>query len=81
MSCSIQGQRVAVEGHRLIAPWSERVRYGMMKNGYHGGLTPQEMVVPIVVLSGTDKSPAGLARTAGGHAGLVGRARANRTCG
>ena len=55
----IQGPRVAVEGHRLIAPWSERVRYGMMKNGYHGGLTPQEMVVPIVVLSGTDKSPTG----------------------
>jgi hypothetical protein len=55
----IEGQRVAVEGHRLIAPWSERVRYGVMKNGYHGGLTPQEMVVPIVVLSSTDKFPAG----------------------
>jgi hypothetical protein len=55
----IQGQRVAVEGHRLIAPWSERVRYGVMKNGYHGGLTPQEMVVPIVVLSSSDKFPVG----------------------
>lgn len=55
----IQGQRVAVEGHRLIAPWSERVRYGMAKNGYHGGLTPQEMVVPIVVLASGDKFPAG----------------------
>ncbi len=55
----IQGPRVAVEGHRLIAPWTERVRYSMMKNGYHGGLTPQEMVVPIVVLSSTDKPPAG----------------------
>ena len=71
----IQGQRVAVEGHRLIAPWSERVRYGMMKNGYHGGLTPQEMVVPIVVLSSSDKFPAGLARAARRHAGLVGRSR------
>ena len=68
----IQGRGCAVEGHRLIAPWSERVRYGMMKNGYHGGLTPQEMVVPIVVLSSSDKFPAGLARAAGGHAGLVG---------
>lgn len=48
-----------VEGHRLIAPWSERVRYGSMKNGYHGGLSPQEMVVPIAVLSSTDSSPAG----------------------
>ena len=60
----IQGQRVAVEGHRLIAPWSERVRYGMMKNGYHGGLTPQEMVVPIVVLSSSDKFPGRLAGAA-----------------
>ena len=56
----IQGPRVAVEGHRLIAPWSERVRYGMMKNGYHGGLTPQEMVVPIIVLK--HKFPTGSAR-------------------
>jgi hypothetical protein len=55
----VEGPRVAVEGRRLIAPWSERVRYGAMKNGYHGGLTPQEMVVPIVVLSGIDKFPAG----------------------
>ena len=25
------------DGGRLLAPWSERVRFGMMKNGYHGG--------------------------------------------
>lgn len=55
----VQGQRVLVEGHRLIAPWSERVRYGSMKNGYHGGLSPQEMAVPIAGLSSTDSSPAG----------------------
>jgi hypothetical protein len=55
----VQGQRVLVEGHRLIAPWSERVRYGSMKNGYHGGLSPQEMVVPIAVLSSIDSLPAG----------------------
>lgn len=54
----VQGQRVLVEGHRMIAPWSERVRYGSMKNGYHGGLSPQEMVVPIAVLSSTDRFPA-----------------------
>jgi len=50
----VEGPRVLTQGHRLIAPWSERVRYGIKKNGYHGGLTPQEMVVPIVVLSSTD---------------------------
>lgn len=55
----VQGQRVLVEGHQMIAPWSERVRYGSMKNGYHGGLSPQEMVVPIAVLSSTDRFPAG----------------------
>ena len=75
----IQGQRVAVEGHRLIAPWSERVRYGMMKNGYHGGVTPQEMVVPIVVLSKYRQVSGGLARAAGGHARLVGRYRREGT--
>lgn len=48
----VQGERVvAGEQHTLIAPWSETLRYGMKKNGYHGGLNPQEMVVPVAVLS------------------------------
>lgn len=55
----VEGSRVLVDGQRLIAPWSERTRYGMKKNGYHGGLTPQEMVVPITVLSSTDDFPQG----------------------
>lgn len=55
----VEGSRVMTKGHRLIAPWSERVRYGIKKNGYHGGLTPQEMIVPIVVLSSTDDFPSG----------------------
>lgn len=53
----VAGSRVVPDGHELIAPWSEKVRYGIKKNGYHGGLTPQEMVVPIVVLSSTDDLP------------------------
>ena len=53
----VEGSRVLTPGHRLVAPWSERVRYGVKKNGYHGGLTPQEMVVPIAVLSSTDDLP------------------------
>lgn len=58
----IQGPRVLLsEGHRLIAPWTERVRYGMKKNGYHGGLTPQEMVIPITVLAAGDIRLAGWA--------------------
>ena len=59
---SVQGPRVLLaEGHRLIAPWSERVRYGAKKNGYHGGLTPQEMVIPITVLAAGDIRLAGWA--------------------
>jgi hypothetical protein len=52
---AVGGSRVLLaEGHRLIAPWTERVRYGARKNGYHGGLTPQEMVIPITVLAAGD---------------------------
>jgi hypothetical protein len=51
----VHGPRVLLaEGHRLIAPWNERIRYGARKNGYHGGLTPQEMLIPIAVLAATE---------------------------
>lgn len=47
----VAGSRViGPSGNRLIAPWSEAVRYGMKKYGYHGGLTPQECIIPLVVL-------------------------------
>lgn len=56
----IEGRRVMLtEGKSLIAPWSEKVRYGPKKNGYHGGITPQEMVVPVAVLSSSDSEPEG----------------------
>ncbi len=55
----VKGQRVLSDKHELIAPWSERIRYGIKKNGYHGGLTPQEMVTPIVVLASTEDLPKG----------------------
>jgi len=51
----LSGRRVVMPGSKtLIAPWSENVRYGAKKYGYHGGANPQEMVTPIVVLSPTD---------------------------
>lgn len=34
----------------MIVPWSERLRYGSKKNGYHGGASPQEMLIPISLL-------------------------------
>lgn len=48
----VHGSRVVVPpGGRLIAPWSERIRYGVKKNGYHGGVSPQEVVVPLGVFT------------------------------
>jgi hypothetical protein len=56
----VSGSRVVIpESKTLIAPWTEKVRYSVKKNGYHGGLTPQEMVVPIAVLCATDAYPSG----------------------
>lgn len=56
----IQGTRVLLpESHRLIAPWTERVYYGLKKNGYHGGISPQEMVIPIAVLRADNSLPKG----------------------
>lgn len=58
----IEGPRVpAAYGGRVVVPWSERVRYGQKKNGYHGGATPQEMVVPLSVWVATEERPAGWA--------------------
>ena len=47
----LQGPRVVAEGRRLLAPWSERVRFGIKKNGYHGGATLQEVVLPFGVFA------------------------------
>lgn len=56
----LSGSRVVIpESKTLIAPWSEKVRYGIKKNGYHGGVNPQEMVVPIAVLCASETYPAG----------------------
>ncbi|MEB3288486.1 MAG: BREX-2 system phosphatase PglZ [Leptolyngbya sp.] len=49
---ALQGQRVVIPpSHQIIAPWSEQLRYKPKKTGYHGGINPQEMIVPVVVLS------------------------------
>ena len=47
----LQGPRVVTEDRCLLAPWSERVRFGMKKNGYHGGATLQEVVLPFGVFA------------------------------
>src|SRR5262249_36770268 len=59
----VRGPRVLLaEGHRLIAPWSERIRYGARKNGYHGGLTPQDGLHPPSGPASAQRRPPGRAR-------------------
>lgn len=55
----VKGDRVVIPASKtLIAPWTERLRYITHKNnGYHGGLNPQEMVIPIAVLCSTPSFP------------------------
>lgn len=54
------GPRVrAVIGADIIAPCTERLRYGAKRNGYHGGATPQEVTVPMAVLTLSDEVRAG----------------------
>lgn len=56
----VSGSRVVLpSSNALIAPWTERIRYRAKNNGYHGGLSPQEMVVPIAVLGSSTIYPAG----------------------
>jgi hypothetical protein len=57
----IEGPRVmAVTGmSRVITPWSEAVRYTRKKAGYHGGATPQEVVIPLAVLAPWDHDMSG----------------------
>ena len=51
----LSGGRVLAPGGltRVVMPWSEGVRYAGKKNGYHGGVTPQEVLVPLVALAPT----------------------------
>ena len=55
---ALRGPRVLMpDSQQLIAPWNERIRYGPKKSGYHGGISPQEMIVPIAVLSVRESCP------------------------
>ncbi|MGB8843781.1 MAG: BREX-2 system phosphatase PglZ [Aliidongia sp.] len=42
----------------IVAPWSEGIRYAGPSRGYHGGISPQELLIPIAVL-GADTPPQG----------------------
>lgn len=46
----VTGTRVLKHGGSAVLPVTERLRYGPLKAGYHGGAAPAEVVVPLVVL-------------------------------
>jgi hypothetical protein len=52
------GRVLPLDGsHSLVAAWSERVRYAARHAGYHGGASPQEVLVPIGVLAAREPPP------------------------
>lgn len=55
----VAGRRVLADGGRAVLAVDETLRYGPLKAGYHGGASPAEVVVPVVVLVSGDKVPEG----------------------
>ncbi|MFD7676948.1 BREX-2 system phosphatase PglZ [Streptomyces sp. NPDC060187] len=47
----VHGARVLLHGGDAILAVDERLRYGNLKAGYHGGGAPAEVVVPVCVLT------------------------------
>jgi hypothetical protein len=59
-SSPVAVEEVELHGGRVLAPdnadalvltWSETIRYSQKRSGYHGGASPQEVVVPLAVLT------------------------------
>ncbi|HEY0696451.1 MAG TPA: BREX-2 system phosphatase PglZ, partial [Micromonospora sp.] len=50
------GHRVALGDGRVILPWREELRYGPRKAGYHGGASPAEVVIPLLIFAAQDES-------------------------
>ena len=46
----VEGVRVLAPDQRAVLAVDERLRYGPLKAGYHGGAAPAEVVVPVVAL-------------------------------
>jgi PglZ domain len=47
----LAGPRVLLGGGRVVAAWNERLRYTPVRNGYHGGASAQEVVIPLALLA------------------------------
>ncbi|MEU9428317.1 BREX-2 system phosphatase PglZ [Streptomyces sp. NPDC048342] len=47
----VNGPRVLLHGGDAILAVDERLRYGTVKAGYHGGAAPAEVIVPVCVMT------------------------------
>lgn len=47
----LHGPRVLLGDPGVTMPWGDDVRYAPKKGGYHGGASPAEVLVPLVVLT------------------------------
>jgi len=58
---AISGGRVVTSdgANAVVCLWGESSRYGSRKNGYHGGVSPQEVTVPLSVFAPLGTSLAG----------------------
>ena len=57
----VTGRRLVAPGNRAVLAVDERLRYGPLKAGYHGGASPAEVVVPVTVLvNGAEPAGSGL---------------------
>lgn len=53
----LSGNRVVTPDQTAILPWSEKLRYTKSKNmGYHGGGSPQEVIIPLGVYKSAEDS-------------------------
>lgn len=44
-------------GNAIVAAWSERMRHASPRVGSHGGASPQEVLIPVAVLSAAGRPP------------------------
>jgi len=60
----VRGTRVVTPDHQVVAPWTEGLRYTSAKqHGYHGGATPQELLVPLSIFLHRSNSAEGYEET------------------
>lgn len=60
----VKGPRVLTETQQVVLAVDETIRYGARNAGYHGGATPAEAIVPVVVLA-AGELPEGASRVVG----------------